>query len=87
MKNFFEQQDKARLVTKYLVFLFFCAIAGTTLILYAAILFAEVFATERIPSLWQPGHLVTSGLIVTVGVGYGSFQKSQSLANTLQILQ
>ncbi|MEO1389141.1 MAG: M48 family metallopeptidase [Cyanobacteria bacterium J06634_6] len=79
MKNFFEQQDRAKLVTNQLIFLFGCAIALTTLIVYGALLCIEVANTNQIVSLFNLNHLMLSGIIVVVGVGVGSYQKSESL--------
>lgn len=79
MKNFFEQQDRAKLVTKQLIFLFVCAIAGSTAIVYVALLCIEAATTYQVASLFNFDHLLISSGIVVVGIGFGSYQKSQAL--------
>ncbi len=79
MKNFFEQQDRARKITRYLIFLFVCAIAGITLLLYTALLMTESKVSDSTSSLWHPVYFAASAAVVCLTVGLGSAQKTWSL--------
>ncbi|MEO1635102.1 MAG: M48 family metallopeptidase [Cyanobacteria bacterium J06631_9] len=79
MNNFFEQQDQARKISYYLIFLFACAIAGTTFALYIALILADIKVTGNAVALWAPEYVIVATVIVGFTVGLGSLSKTQSL--------
>ena len=79
MNNFFEHQEQARKISHYLIFLFVCAIAGTILALYIALILADIKVTGSTVALWKPEYVIVASVIVGVTVGFGSFSKTQSL--------
>lgn len=79
MNNFFEHQDQARKISHYLIFLFACAIAGTTFVLYIALILADIKVTGDAIALWNPEYVIVASVIVGFTVGLGSLSKTQSL--------
>ena len=78
MNNFFEHQDKARQTTRYLVFLFCCAIAFTVIATYAICILLGMSQGITI-SWWEPAWLLSISVIICCIVSFGSLTKTASL--------